>query len=62
MRESTSGKEREKETPAEQGAQREAPSQDPGIMTSAEGRCLTDLDTQVSLNRFFKKDFIYLFI
>ena len=40
-------RQREKPTPSEQGAWRGAPSQDPGIMTWAEGRCLTDWATQV---------------
>ena len=36
-------------SPAEQGARHGAQSQDPGIMTWAEGRCLTDWATQARL-------------
>ena len=51
LREKTNrGKGREKRTsglPTEQEGQYEAESQDPKIMTWAEGRCLTDWATQV---------------
>ena len=43
---------RERRLPREQGAQSGAPSQNPGIMTWAEGRHLTQWATQVPLFQF----------
>ena len=51
-------KEREKEILAEQGAQCEAQSQDPGITTRAEGLWLTNCATQIPKTLPLKYNFI----
>ena len=54
-------REREKQTPPEQGAQRRAQSQDPEIRTQADGKQLTNWATQAPLLKKFWIDFSYCF-
>ena len=48
------GREKQAEQETQQGAQ----SQDPGIMTWAKGRCITDWATQVPLSLSLNKHFL----